>query len=364
MRQVLFRIPLDGVLQIGPLSLPWFGIGILLVLWLAFGIAGFIVRRRASQGKWESDDLHAGITWAVIAGLIVAAPEIQRRLGFSGLPIFGYGTMLFIGFVSAVMLASHRAKQQGFSPDVIWDLAPWLLIPGVLVRRIFYCIEYRQEVFFDCRNAAEYLWSFVNLSKGGLVFYGSVFGGAAGFFAFCRHEKLNALRLADVITPSIFVGIGFGRIGCLLNGCCYGDFCSLPWAIHFPHGSVTFQALVQKGLLAPDAAMTPGLHPTQIYSALDGFLIAWLTAMYFPYRHRNGEVLGVGLMVYATSRFLIEILRADEPAQFGTSLTISQQISLGMFLVGFALIFGQVCLSAWRQVANGLWDDPQKKNPG
>lgn len=351
MRQVLFRIPLDGVLQLGGLSIPWFGFGIILAVWCAAGLWGYLARRRAGGGKWQADDGHALITWAVVAGLIIAAPWIQTRLGIPGLPIFGYGFMMFVGFVTAVWLASRRARQQGLSPEVIWDLAPWLLIPGILGARTFFCLQYPHVVFAGCETFGEYLGAFVNLSRGGLVLYGGLLGGAAGYFEYCRRARLHPLGLADLVTPSVFVGIGFGRIGCLLNGCCYGDVCSLPWAIRFPKDSVPFLALVEKGFIPPDAAFTPWLHPTQIYSAIDGFLIAWVTSAYFPYRHRNGEVFGAGMMIYATTRFLIEFLRGDEPGQLGTGLTISQLISVGMFVVGLGLILDRARRPAFRQIA-------------
>jgi len=351
MRQVLLQIPLDAVLHIGPFALPWFGFGILLACWIAFGIWVVLLRRRESKGPWRAEDTHPVIVWSVIALAITIAPHLQQRFGVTGIPIFGYGFMLFLGFITAVTLASRRAMQQGLSPDVVWDLAPWLLIPGILGARTFFCLQYPQDVFGAAQNASDYIGAFLNLSRGGLVLYGGLIGGAAGYFEYCRRARLNPLGLGDLITPSVFVGIGFGRIGCLLNGCCFGDICELPWAIHFPRDAVPFHALVEKGFLAPDALFTPGLHPTQIYSAIDGFLIAALTSAFFPYRRSNGEVFAIGLMTYATTRFLIEFLRGDEPGQLGTGLTISQIISLGMFLTGLVVILDRAWRPAFRQIA-------------
>lgn len=351
MRQVLFLIPLNGSLNLGSLSIPWFGVGILLTIWIAVGIGMYVKRRKAIAAGEPFDTTQMAIFWTIVAGLIIAAPQIAQRFGIQGIPVFGYGFMMFLGFVTAVSLAGYRAKKQGLSSDLIWDLAPWILIPGILGARTFFCVQYRHEFFQDCKNIGEFLFAFLNLSRGGLVLYGGLMGGAIGYFEYCRRMKLNPLGLADLITPSVFIGIGFGRIGCLLNGCCYGDVCSLPWAIRFPQGSVPFLALVLQGFIAPDAATTPWLHPTQIYSAIDGFLIALLTWMYFPYRHRNGEVFGVGLMVYATTRFLIEFLRGDEPGQLGTGLTISQLISLGMFLTGLFVLLDRARRPAFRQIA-------------
>jgi len=350
MRQVLFRIPLDGVLQLGSISVPWFGFGLLLALWIAFGFGIWLWRRRAKNAKWQPDDWHSLITWSVVAGVILIAPLIAPRFFPEGIPIFGYGFMMFLGFVSAVTLAGRRAEKEGLSPETIWDLAPWILIAGILGARIFFCLEYPEVVFADCRTPGDRVAAFLNLSRGGLVLYGGMLGAAVGYFEFCRRRKLNPLGLGDLITPSVFIGVGFGRIGCLLNGCCYGDVCHLPWAIRFPQGSVPFMAMVHQGFIQPDAPFTPWLHPTQIYIAVDGFLIAALTLAYAPYRRRNGEVFALGLMVYATTRFLIEFLRGDEPGQLGTGLTVSQLISIGMFVTGLLVTIDRARRPAFRQI--------------
>jgi phosphatidylglycerol:prolipoprotein diacylglycerol transferase len=158
--------------------------------------------------------------------------------------------------------------------------------------------------------------------------------GIAVFFLYCHIKGINPLLMADVVIPSLFIGIAIGRIGCFLNGCCYGDRCELPWAVQFPAGSAPFEALVQRGFLSPDAALTPLLHPTQLYSTLDGLLLAFLTASYFKVRPVNGAVLAVGWLTYPVTRFMIEFLRGDELGKFNTSLTISQWVSIGLFVSG------------------------------
>lgn len=335
MRQVLFEIPWNGVALDG-WTLPMFGFGVLFWLWLALGLAvGFIVARtpptKAGTPRIDPGSL---IFWAGLLIAIVQAPVFGPRLRPSGLPIFGYGLMLLIGLVSAVWLANRRAKKAGLPEDLILDLAVRLFIPGILGARLFYLIQYHEQVFARVKNPLEALIATINLSEGGIVLYGGLIAGAISYFVFCHRRKLQPLQLADIITPSVFVGIGFGRLGCLLNGCCYGDRCDLPWGIVFPSGSVPFQALVHRGFLPPDALASPVLHPTQIYSALDGFFIAALTLWYHRYRRTPGDVLGLALVVSPVTRFLIEFLRGDEFGQWGTSLTISQWISLAIFATG------------------------------
>ncbi|MBC8113548.1 MAG: prolipoprotein diacylglyceryl transferase [Candidatus Saccharimonas sp.] len=342
MRQVLFQIPLDRPWSIGPFGqVPGFGFGIVLLAWVLFGAWMMFERRKESERKFDADDIWSLARWLIGAAVIAfGAPMLGAYLRANGsphfrdgLPMFGYGFMLTLGLASALWLAMWRAEREGVPTDLIWDLAFCLFLGGIAGGRLFYLVQKRDEVFANVNDQWSLLNAVFNLSQGGLVLYGALLAGAATFFTFCHFRRVSPLGLVDIITPSIFVGIGFGRIGCFLNGCCYGDECSLPWAVQFPRGSATFEALVFKKLIPSDASWTPPLHPTQLYSALDGFLIAALTFWYFRHRRRNGECFAVALMIYPVTRFVIEILRNDEGGQLGTSLTISQWVSIGLLLV-------------------------------
>jgi len=249
------------------------------------------------------------------------------------LPIYGYGFMLFTGFISAGWTAARRGATVGISKENIWDIAMWCFFGGIVGGRLFYCIQYYDNVF-GTKTGFDWVKAAVNLPDGGLVLYGGFIAGLASYLAFCAVRKIDPLKMADVLAPSWFIGLGFGRLGCLLNGCCYGDRCTLPWASEFPLGSVPDVAMVLRGFLSADSPASIALHPTQIYSALDGFVLALLLHFYFKVRERDGILLSISLIVYALTRFLIEFLRGDEMGQFNTSLTISQWISLGMLLVG------------------------------
>ncbi len=348
MRQILFHIPLDRPWNLGPFGeLPGFGFGVVLSIWALFGVWSFFARFRSNGGKlaW-SDGVSIAANWIAVAAVIVfGAPALGIYLRANGsppfrdgLPIFGYGLMLFIGFMTAAVLAARRAEREGLSSEVIWDLASWIFIPGILGARLFYLIQYGDKVFGDV-PMAQWPIAALNLSQGGIVLYGALLGGAAGYFTFCHLRQIRPLGLADIIVPSVFIGIGFGRIGCFLNGCCYGRITTLPWGVEFPSDSSTFASMVQKHLIEESAACTPPLHPTQIYSSIDGFMIAMITSWYFGHRRRNGEVLAVALVIYPMTRFCMELLRADEGGKFGTTLTISQWISILLFLfnIGFMI---------------------------
>lgn len=271
-------------------------------------------------------------------GAILASIFVLPTVGPPSLPIFGYGMMVLIGFVSGLWLSRIRARRIGLDPEIFSDISFWLLLSGVVGGRVAYLGQYWRTFFAKSQTLPEYLLASVNLTEGGLVLIGALVGGAVGFFLFCRIRKLPALLMVDVIMPGVFVGVGFGRIGCLLNGCCFGDSCDLPWAIQFPRGSVPFLDLVNRGLLNPNAPFTMPLQPTQVYSSIDGFLLGTILWNLFPLRTRNGQLLGMGCMMYACTRFLIEFIRNDEPGRFGTSLTISQWYSMGLFVIGATLL--------------------------
>ena len=347
MRQILFHIPLDRPWSLGPFGqVQGFGFGLVLLVWMLFGAWMVIERRKESARKFDADDSWSLARWLIGAAVIVfGAPMLGAYLRANGsphfrdgLPIFGYGFMLFLGMASAISLATWRAEREGVPTDLIWDMAFCLFVAGIAGGRLFYLVQKREEVFANVNDIGSLLNAVFNLSQGGLVLYGALLAGAAAFFTFCHYRRVAPRGLLDIITPSIFVGIGFGRIGCFLNGCCYGDECSLPWAVQFPRGSATFDALVWKQLIPADALWTPPLHPTQLYSALDGFLIAALTFWYFSHRRRNGECFAVALMIYPVTRFVIEILRNDEGGQLGTTLTISQCVSIGLFVVNLGFM--------------------------
>jgi|GEM_PF-359477 phosphatidylglycerol:prolipoprotein diacylglycerol transferase len=258
-------------------------------------------------------------------------------------PIYGFGAMLFLGFTAGAWSCARRGMSVGYTPELMWDFAIWLFIMGVVGCRIFYCIQYSQHVFFNyvdgvykLKELRDMLFSAVNLPDGGLVWYGGIVTGVLTAMWLSRKRNISFLQIGDVLVPSLLLGLAFGRVGCFLNGCCYGDRCSLPWGVHFPMGSVPDMDLVVRGFLAADQSSSLLLHPTQLYSSINAFILFFLTSTYFYYRPRNGSVMALAGLTYAITRFTIEFLRDDEVGQFGTMLTISQWISIVMFVFSLA----------------------------
>jgi phosphatidylglycerol:prolipoprotein diacylglycerol transferase len=247
---------------------------------------------------------------------------------FGGLSIYGFGAMLVLAFVSATGLGWWRAKREHLDPEVIVDMAFWVCLAGMVGARLFYCFEYwGREI-----NS---LWDVVQYWKGGIVFYGGIVGGTIAFFVYRRLRPFPLRPYMDVIAPSIAIGTLFGRLGCFLNGCCYGDICQLPWAVSFPALSPPWIQHRALGIIAANAPTSLAVHPTQIYASIDGLVLLLLLSAYFPLRRRDGEVIAMLMISYPITRFLIEFLRNDEGAFFA-GLTISQNISVVLFFAGVA----------------------------
>jgi phosphatidylglycerol:prolipoprotein diacylglycerol transferase len=158
------------------------------------------------------------------------------------LPIFGYGSMLFCAFLVCIALANWRAKRLGIDKNHIQDLALWIFGTGILGARITFMVQYHEPVE-----------NFFKIWNGGLVFYGSFIGGAVGYafghFFIIRKHGLSVRKMADIIAPCVAIGLCLGRVGCFLNGCCYGNVaCADCPAVHFPLCSPPRYALVKDGL--------------------------------------------------------------------------------------------------------------------
>lgn len=337
MRKVLLRFVFDNHWQ-------WQAVGNelhvgaawLLLLWVAIVGVAFGVMYAQSRKAAESA-MSAGF-WLIVPAALAAVWFLNLPIVKTGIPVFGYGMMMFVGFSSGTWLASRRVRLIGQPPEVIWDMMMWALIPGLIGARLNYLMQYGHQVFAD-KHGIELLVAPFALWDGGIVFYGSVIGGIVGVVYFCQRRAINPLTMLDVISPSMFVGEGFGRIGCFLYGCCYGKACNLPWAVRFPKDSLTYEKLAPEGRILENPLSTIPLHPTQLYSSFAAFVLAGILAWYFRRRPFDGAVLALGGILYPINRFVLEALRDDEPKRWNTPFTYSQLISIGLLISGICAMY-------------------------
>lgn len=265
--------------------------------------------------------------------ILGAVHPIAFHLG--RLPIHWYGVMVALGFMAGLWTASRRGLREGVPSEKVLDLGPWLILGAIVGARTLYVISYWNEDF------AKHPTEIFMIQKGGLVFYGGLIGASLACIIYARVKKLPLWKFADILAPSIALGYVFGRIGCLMNGCCYGKVCSLPWAIRYPNQSPIWQQHYSLGLAGPDDRSAP-VHPTQVYDSLLNLVfylgLAWL------YRHKkfDGQVFGAYLIGYALLRSLVEVFRGDYPQHYlGGWATPAQLVSIGIIIAGALLLLMQ-----------------------
>jgi phosphatidylglycerol:prolipoprotein diacylglycerol transferase len=231
--------------------------------------------------------------------------------------------MVALAFLAGLWTASRRGLREGVAAEKIVDLGPWLIVGTILGARTLYVISYWHE-FFEGRPAVEIFMVW----KGGLVFYGGLVGATLAGIIYTRLKKLPLWKVADILAPSIALGYVFGRIGCLLNGCCYGRACNLPWAIRFPADN-------------PLNPPTYPVHPTEIYDSLLNLGLYAMLAWLYRRKKFDGQVFGVYLVSYALLRSFVEMFRGDYPEYqhyLGGWATPAHLVSILTLITGLVLL--------------------------
>jgi prolipoprotein diacylglyceryltransferase len=166
-----------------------------------------------------------------------------------GIPIYGFGVMLFLAFIVCTWMGGRRGERQGISKETIQDLAIWIFVGGLLGARITYLLqEPNVGGLWGMLKRLPQIW------EGGIVLYGAVLGAVASYavawLLIYRKRGLSTLRFVDVVAPTVAVGLCLGRLGCFLNGCCFGQVACADCAVipaHFPLSSPPRVALVDAG---------------------------------------------------------------------------------------------------------------------
>jgi phosphatidylglycerol:prolipoprotein diacylglycerol transferase len=245
-RSTLFHIPHADPF----LGIPLFGLGWLLGLWILVSLV--ILAGLVRQHGWNKEVWSYLPVLAVIGAVIYAVVPLieEQTLGGEpiGVPIRGYGLCLLLGVVGGVALAAYQAQRAGMSPEVIYSVSFWMFVCGIIGARTFYVIEYWDQ--FSQPSAKETIAAILKLTDGGLVVYGSLFGGLLAIAGYCWRHRVPVLALTDVLVPGMLLGLALGRLGCLLNGCCWGGLCGdSHLGITFPPASPPYVDHLESGTL-------------------------------------------------------------------------------------------------------------------
>ncbi|MDR3198951.1 MAG: prolipoprotein diacylglyceryl transferase [Planctomycetaceae bacterium] len=459
MYQTLFYIPLYIPPNIFGIQVPVFGFGLANLL-LAIIVLIAAVWRFAVTKKWDEEIGNYFAVFIVIGAVLMIAPKMAEPE--LGIPVRGYGVCLLTAILSALFLVLRLAKRKQIPSDLIFSLCLWAVLGGILGARLFFIAEYWRDMMHyenGQLQLAATLYNIVNIAKGGLVVYGSILGGILGSLIFMIRNKMPVLPTFDLMAPAMMLGISIGRIGCLLNGCCYGGVTDVAWGIVFPEGSPahfhqvehgqtfycglkfaeqsvgdtlflavkevqpqsnaehaglkpdmllrgivgmvdgkplawevgthpvishtpckfecckrqesgrwrdTFEwiAFLQKKspkekiridiysdwqkretqpyYVTPESSTVLPVHPTQIYSSLSAAvlcIILLILGRLNLFRCRNGLVFSAFLILYSITRFILETIRTDEDSFLGTGMTVSQNVSVFVFIAGITLFF-------------------------
>ena len=328
MLTTLFYIPTK--ISLGSTSLPLFGWGAFFFVWLFLGTTACVLtsRQRGYQEAFSSLLLPLVISGAVIVWGLPALDEGH------GIPVRGYGTMLIAAAAAGTWLSIFRGRKVGIDADSIVALGLEVFLAGIVGARIFFVIEYHEQFFSPDKNLIQSFFTIINIPAGGLVVFGALPTASLAAWLFSRRRNISITKLADCIAPGLLIGLSLGRIGCFLNGCCYGGPCNLPWALQFPAGSPPWFDQVSRGLIpspSMDGSTVPTLpiHPAQLYAALDAALLAVLAIAFTLSLAETVRSLLV-ITLHPISRILLEEIRVDEPPALGTRLSISQLMSVGI----------------------------------
>lgn len=232
--------------------------------------------------------------------------------------IHGYGLMIGIGVAAALLVGDRRATKRGLDGDQIYGLTISAVVIGFFVARILFIITEWSDFI---KNPMAYI------TGAGFVVFGGIIGGILAIIGYCRIKKLSAIDYMDLMVPSVALAQGFGRLGCLLAGCCYGRETDSIIGIVFKHSS-----------FAPNGVK---LLPTQIIMSVGDFIIAAILFVGAKRFTKKGQSTCIYIALYSIGRFFVEFLRNDYRGNVGilsTSQFIGIIMAIGAVLAYIVLV--------------------------
>lgn len=244
------------------------------------------------------------------------------------LTIRWYGVMAALGFIAAVLIVQLRRRYADMTSEKVSDLSLYGMIAGVLGARAFYVVQFWSE--FKDRPL-----EIIRIDHGGLVFYGGFICALGAIYWFCRRNKLSLLKTLDLCSPATVLAHAFGRVGCYLNGCCYGKPTGSTWGTVYPSGSppaFKFQDTAHaftKMMRGTEVTLCDSLplHPVQLIEA-GGNVIIFAILFFLLGKLRKGQVAALYMFSYGCLRFFDEFLRGDHTDFIFGVLTPAQTIAL------------------------------------
>jgi phosphatidylglycerol:prolipoprotein diacylglycerol transferase len=233
--------------------------------------------------------------------------------------------MLAVAVLIAIVGISKIFKEEGYDPEKVLDIVIILVVTGLLGSRLAYIAMFEWEDFLGHPGI---FFSLTNGGFSGLVWYGGFTASILAFMIYIRRQGYSFWKMADIFAPFLALAYAVVRIGCFLNGCCYGKVSDSACAVVFP--------------------FVDGLsrHPTQLYSSVINLVLFAVLLWYYPRRKFSGQIFIFYLLGYSVYRFIIEFYR-ENWIIYG-SLSVSQIYSLVLLAAGISIYF-------WRRSTVKRW---------
>lgn len=276
--------------------------------------------------------------------LTISISPVLLHLGF--LEIRWYGLMVALAVVAVVAISLIEAKRLGVASEHIYNLAIWAVLGGVIMSRLLHVIDEWQYYLAHPQQL---------FSLAGLTIYGAVLGALIAVVVYAWIKKLSIWRLADAVAPGALIGQAIGRIGCTINGCCYG-LESPPWWA----GAIIYTN-PEHALLGTPIGVP--LYPTQLYHLvwnLIGFGVLWSVRKRLA---PQGSLFLLYLAIYAAGDLTIRLVREGEPFLFG--LQQAQLIGIMILVVTIPWLVIRILLARRKAAAQTPADvTPPGQSPG
>jgi len=243
--------------------------------------------------------------------------------------------MQSIAFIASLLVILYLSKRSKISKDVLFDLSVYIIIGGIVGARLWFVVEnfnlYKEDLF-----------SILKIWEGGMVFYGGLLGGVISGLFYIKRNKLDLFKVGDIITTAFPLGIFFGRIGCFLNGCCYGKI-SERFGVRFPRENFPppYQEQLEKGLIKPTDCCSLPVIPTQLIESFSMLLLFFiLFYLYNKRRKFDGMIFYLFFIIYGFERFFVDFLREySKNALIFKIVSLSQITSIIIILLSSILLF-------------------------
>lgn len=225
-----------------------------------------------------------------------------------------YGLMIAVGYMSALLISERRARKQGMDTDILYGIFWCAVLGGAAGSKLLFYLVNIPDILKDPSMLLQF--------QNGWVVYGGIIGGVLASWGYCRYKKADFVQYLDLVMPAVAFAQGCGRIGCFFAGCCYGRETDSALSIQY-----------WQSAYAPNGVK---LIPTQIYSSIGDFAIAFLLMAYARRKPAKGKVAAGYCILYSLGRFVIEAFRNDYRGEVGI-FSVSQLISIFIMALGIGL---------------------------